>query len=138
MLEGQVRHAQRIASGSTNRSVGVRVLLARFWERALGGYSRDEKRNWVVRQEEVARLVRLGIHPDSLAGRLRLVLTIGCYGDFRFTRDILSTSLTPERLELAIEALMDLGAVCDCQVFRAVGQLPRGVLWHHPTEHGGG
>ncbi len=102
------------------------------------GYSRDEERDWVVRQDEVSRLVKLGIHPDSLAGRLRLVLTIGCYGDFRFTRDILSTSLRPDRLELAIEALVDLGAVCDCQVFHAVGQLPRCVLWHHPTRYGAG
>ncbi len=84
-----------------------------------------------MRQEEVSRLMRLGIHPDRLAGRLRLVLTIGCYGDFRFTRDILSTSGRLEQIEPAIQALLDLGARCDCEVFRAVGQLPRGVLWHH-------
>jgi hypothetical protein len=132
MLEWYVRRAEHVNSGITNRSAGVSVLLARLRERMVREYSRDEESDRVVRQEDTSRLVKLGIHSDSLAGRLRLVLTIGCYGDFRFTRDILSTSLRPERLELAIEALMDLGAVCDCQVFRAVGQLPRGVLWHHP------
>jgi hypothetical protein len=30
---------------------------------------------------------------------------------------------------------MDLGARCDCEVFHAVDQLPRGVLWHHPVVH---
>jgi hypothetical protein len=87
----------------------------------------------IVKQEELAQLMKLGIRPDSLAGRLRLVLTIGCYGDFRFTRDILSTSGKHEQIELAIEALIELGACCDCEVFRAVGQLPRGILWHHST-----
>lgn len=89
-----------------------------------------------MRQEDVAKLARLGIRPDGLAGRLRLVLTIGCYGDFRFTRDILSTSARPEQIDLAIEALEDLGARCDCQVFYALGQLPRGLLWHHPAAPG--
>ena len=89
-----------------------------------------------MRQEEVSRLVMLGIRPDSLAGRLRLVLIMGCYSDFRFTRDILSSSARPEKIELAIEALEALGAHCDCGVFRALGQLPRGVLWHHPTTPG--
>lgn len=85
----------------------------------------------IVRQVEMDRLAGLGIRSDGLAGRLRLVLAIGCYGDFRFTRDILSTSARPEQIELAVEALMDLGAHCDCQVFQALGQLPREVLWHH-------
>jgi hypothetical protein len=85
-----------------------------------------------MRQEEVARLLKLGIRPDGLAGRLRLVLTIGCYRDFRFTRDILSSSVKYEQMDGAIEALVHLGAHCDCEVFRAVGELPRGVLWHHP------
>jgi hypothetical protein len=78
-----------------------------------------------MRQEEVDRLTKLGIYPDMLAGRLRLVLTIGCYNDFRFTRDILCSGGRHEQ--------MDLGANCDCEVFRAVGQLPRGVLWHHSS-----
>jgi hypothetical protein len=85
----------------------------------------------IARQDEIARLAKLGISVDSLTGRLRLVLIIGCYGDFRFTRDILNTGAKPEQKELAIEALMDLGAQCDCQVFQALGQLPRGTLWHH-------
>jgi hypothetical protein len=84
------------------------------------------------------RLALLGIHPDGLAGRLRLVLTIGCYSDFRFTRDILSSSTKHEEIERAIEALIDLGALCDCEVFHALGQLPRGLLWHHPTAHEAG
>jgi len=84
-------------------------------------------------EAKVVRLGKLGIRPDSLAERLRLVLTIGCYGDFRFTRDILTSSARPEQIELAIQALVDLGANCDCGVFHAVGQPPRGVLWHHST-----
>jgi hypothetical protein len=92
------------------------------------------KGNMIVRQVEMDTLAGLGIRSDGLAGRLRLVLAIGCYGDFRFTRDILSTSARPEQIELAVEALMDLGAHCDCQV--ALGQLPRGVLWHHSTAPG--
>lgn len=83
--------------------------------------------------EQTARLSRLGIHPSGMAGRLRLVLTIGCYKDFRFTRDILSTGSKGEEIEMAIQALMDLGASCDCQVLHALGQPARGLLWHHPT-----
>ena len=55
-----------------------------------------------MRPEGLVRLARLGIRSDSLAGRLRLVLTIGCYADFRFTRDILSSSGKPEQVEQAI------------------------------------
>jgi hypothetical protein len=92
----------------------------------------------VMRQEELASLTILGVRPDGLAGRLRLVLTIGCYRDFRFTRDILSSSAAPEQIELVIEVLTGLGAHCDCEVFYAIGQLPRGVLWHHSTTPGAG
>jgi hypothetical protein len=63
------------------------------------------------------------------------VLTIGCYNDFRFTRDILSTGAASDQVELAIQALEDLGANCDCQVLQALGQPARGVLWHHPPAH---
>jgi len=101
----------------------------------LFGSSAERRRNGpgerVLRQEELDRLAALGVHSDSLAGRLRLVLTIGCYGDFRFTRDILSTGAAREQTGLAIQALEDLGATCDCQVIQVLGQLPRGVLWHH-------
>jgi hypothetical protein len=90
----------------------------------------------VLRQEDLGKLSALGIHPASLAGRLRLVLTIGCYGDFRFTKDILSSGAAREQSDLAIQALVGLGAQCDCEVLRALGQLPRGVLWHHPTVAG--
>jgi len=89
----------------------------------------------VLPPEELARLTALGIHPAGLAGRLRLVLTIGCYNDFRFTRDILKTGGAHEQAEKAIEALRGLGANCDCQVLQALGQPPRGVLWHHPAAH---
>lgn len=118
-------------------SLDAVVLMTRSWVRSLRGHSHVEKRDRIVRQAELARLMRLGIRPDSLAGRLRLVLPTGCYGDFRFTRDILSTSARREHTELAIQALIDLGARCDCEVFQAIGQLPRGVLWHHlSTEQG--
>ena len=100
----------------------------------LFGNSAERRRNGLgeraLRQEELERLTALGVHSDSLAGRLRLVLTIGCYGDFRFTRDILSTGAAREQ-GLAIQALEDLGATCDCQVIQVLGQLPRGILWHH-------
>lgn len=59
------------------------------------------------------------------------MLTVGCYGDFRFTRDILSTGAAHDRTEQTIEALVELGADCDCQVFQALGQSPRGLLWHN-------
>jgi hypothetical protein len=117
--------------------VSAAVVMARSWGRLLRGHEhsggRDNEKDRVMRQEEVAQLARLGIHPDRLAGRLRLVLTIGCYGDFRFTRDILSTGVKHKQIELAIQALVALGAHCDCGVFQAVGQLPRGVLGHHLT-----
>jgi hypothetical protein len=101
----------------------IRSLRANKGSAATGG---------VLRDEDLARLATLGIYPDRLAGRLRLVLTIGCYRDFRFTRDILSTGDCGDQIDLAIAALIALGAQCDCQVFKAVGQLPRSILWHHP------
>ncbi|MBF6611544.1 MAG: DUF2695 domain-containing protein [Chloroflexi bacterium] len=100
--------------------------------RAPGGHQRGGPEGRILRQEELDQLAALGIHPDSLAGRLRLVLTIGCYGDFRFTRDILSTGVARQHVASAIQALEELGASCDCEVLQALGQLPRGVLWHHP------
>src|SRR5687767_12873164 len=100
-----------------------------------GGKSPEER---VVRQEVLSQLFGLGIHPVMMAGRLRLVLTIGCYGDFRCTRDILSTGAVYEQSDLAIQALVKLGAHCDCEVLRALGQPPRGVLWHHPATPGTG
>ena len=107
------------------------------WRRALSTIKNERggvaERNKLLRQGKLARLDVLGVRPDGLTGRLRLVLTIGCYQDFRFTRDILSTSLSGEELEQAIEILSYLGAVCDCEVFRALGQPARGVLWHHPV-----
>lgn len=113
------------------------VLMGRSWVRSRRGHERgggrDSEKDRVMRREEVDRLARLGIYPDRLAGRLRLVLTIGCYGDFRFTRDILSTGVRHEQIELAIQALVALGARCDCGVFQAVGQLSWAVLGHHPT-----
>jgi hypothetical protein len=86
-----------------------------------------------LHRDELDRLAGLGIFPESLAGRLRLVLTIGCYRDFRFTRDILLTGSARDQVDRAIDALRELGASCDCQVLQAVGQQPRGLLWHHPT-----
>lgn len=106
------------------------------WKRAMAG-KRSERigaaeKYRLGRQAKVARLAALGVRPDGLTGRLRLVLTIGCYQDFRFTRDILSTTSSEEEIDQAIEVLNDLGANCDCEVFRALGQPARGVLWHHP------
>lgn len=105
--------------------------------RTLFDSSGERRRNLlgerVLRQEKLGRLAALGIHSDGLTGRLRLVLTIGCYGDFRFTRDILSTGAAREHADLAIQALEKLGATCDCQVIQVLGQLPRGILWHQLT-----
>ena len=67
---------------------------------------------------------------ERTKARLRLVLTIGCYRDFRFTRDILHTSSAREHADEAIKALQELGAHCDCEVLLALRELPRGVLWH--------
>jgi hypothetical protein len=98
--------------------------------RSSGGRLQNVPEERVLRQQELDRLLAMGIHPPSLAGRLRLVLTIGCYGDFRFTRDILCTGAAREQTDLAIQTLEELGANCDCEVFQAVGQPPLGVLWH--------
>src|SRR5437870_2516794 len=70
-----------------------------------GNQRRSSQEKLVLRQKELDQLLALGIHPEGLAGRLRLVLTIGCYHDFRFTRDILSTGAAYERADLAIKAL---------------------------------
>ncbi|MDQ6693540.1 MAG: DUF2695 domain-containing protein [Chloroflexota bacterium] len=99
--------------------------------RGRGRDRRDEEKKHARWQRQLSRLASLGVYPDALCGRLRLVMTIGCYGDFRFTRDILSTGAARENTDLAIDALEDLGAACDCQVLEALGQLPRGLLWHH-------
>jgi len=112
------------------------IAWAQAW--AASGHGDAEEKHRVLRQEELLPLTTLGIRPDALAGRLRLVLTIGCYRDFRFTRDILSSSVVPEQIASVIEALTRLGAHCDCEVFYAIGQLPRGVLWHHSTTPGAG
>ncbi len=96
-----------------------------------GRRPRDAQKKEAVQQRQLRRLALLGIQPDALAGRLRLVMTIGCYGDFRFTRDILGSGAAPSQVDLAIEALEDLGARCDCQVLQALGQPARGILWHH-------
>src|SRR6266550_5037838 len=107
------------------------IAWAQAW--AASGPKEAEESHRVLRREKLVPLTMLGVRPDGLAGRLRLVLTIGCYRDFRFTRDILSSSVAQEQIELAIDALIGLGAHCDCEVFHAIGHLPRGVLWHHST-----
>ena len=107
------------------------IAWAQAW--VSGGSKEAEENHRILRREELVSLSMLGVRPDGLAGRLRLVLTIGCYRDFRFTRDILSSSVAQEQIELAIDALIALGAQCDCEVFHAIGHLPRGVLWHHST-----
>ncbi len=84
----------------------------------------------VLTSAELTRLVALGINPMELAGRLRLVLPVGCARDFTQTRAILRTSAARDQLEAAIQALIDRGAHCDCAVFRAVGEPPRCALWH--------
>ncbi len=96
-----------------------------------GRRGRDAQNKDAMQQRQLRRLALLGIQPDALAGRLRLVMTIGCYGDFRFTRDILGTGEAPNLVDPAIEALEDLGAACDCQVLQVLRQDPRGLLWHH-------
>ena len=115
---------------STLSSSHDEVSNRSWWTRA--GDRRRHQRKQALQQLKLQRLELLGIHPDGLAGRLRLVLAVGCYSDFRFTRDILSSGAMQEQTEPAIEALIDLGARCDCEVFEALGQPPRSVLWHHP------
>jgi hypothetical protein len=80
---------------------------------------------------ELARLAALGIRPRDLAARLRLVLPVGCAHDFTQTRAILGTGHARDQVDPAIQALIAQGAHCDCEVFQALGESPRGVLWHH-------
>jgi hypothetical protein len=80
---------------------------------------------------ELARLAALGIRPLDLAARLRLVLPVGCAHDFTQTRVILDTGHARDQVDAAIQALIAQGAHCDCEVFQALGESPRGVLWHH-------
>ena len=117
----------------TNLLYGLTFLYrsARPWFGSTKERRRSAPTERVLRHEDLGRLAALGIHADGLTGRLRLVLPVGCYGDFRFTRDILSTGAAREETDLAIDVLMHLGASCDCQVIQVLGQLPRGILWHH-------
>ncbi|HEX8598236.1 MAG TPA: hypothetical protein VF952_06915 [Chloroflexia bacterium] len=123
-------YAEANAHLSTVSSGHDEVSNRGWWTRAAD--RRRHQRKQALQQLKLQRLELLGIHPDGLAGRLRLVLAVGCYSDFRFTRDILSSGAMQEQTEPAIEALIDLGARCDCEVFEALGQPPRSVLWHHP------
>jgi hypothetical protein len=77
-------------------------------------------------------LAAVGILPTVLAGRLRLVLPVGCAHDFTQTRSILQSGATGDQVEAAIAVLTARGAQCDCSVFQALGELPRCVLWHPP------
>jgi hypothetical protein len=79
---------------------------------------------------EKARLAALGIDPMALAGRLRLVLPIGCARDFTQTRAILLTGGAHVQVDAALQALQERGAQCDCAVFQALGEPPRCLLWH--------
>jgi hypothetical protein len=115
---------------------GVRAEAAQARRRGQGETIAEER--LPLNRRDLDRLSALGIHPEGLAGRLRLVLTIGCYRDFRFTRDILRTGSARDQVDQAIQALQELGANCDCQVLHAVGEQPRGLLWHHPARPGDG
>ena len=79
---------------------------------------------------ELTRLAALGVRPADLAARLRLVLPVGCARDFTQTRSILRTGSAEDQIEAAIQTLIEHGAHCDCEVFRALGEPPRCVLWH--------
>ena len=136
-MEGQSAKYMAKANDDTGRTRLIwragtsrqdKVVQGKWWAR-----STDRRWEQGLRQKKLDRLLALGIYPDRLAGRLRLVISIGCYGDFRFTLDILSSSLTNDKIDRAIDVLTDLGAHCDCGVFRAIGQVPRALLWHHPN-----
>lgn len=87
---------------------------------------------------ELARLAALGIRPAELTGRLRLVLPVGCAHDFTQTRAILLTGGARARVEGALQALTARGAHCDCEVFAALNEPPRCLLWHQrPRPHEG-
>jgi hypothetical protein len=87
---------------------------------------------------ELARLAALGIHPVELLGRLRLVLPVGCARDFTQTRAILLTGGARAQIDAAIGALIARGAHCDCEVFQALNEPPRCLLWHQrPRPQGG-
>ena len=104
--------------------------MRRWWRRLGDTPRRAEPGVVALTAAERARLAALGIQPLELAARLRLVLPVGCARDFTQTRAILRTGRGCGEVEAAIQALVERGAHCDCAVFQALGEPPRGVLWH--------
>jgi hypothetical protein len=109
-----------------------------WWRKWAAGRRPPEGGVPALTTVELARLAALGIRPTELTGRLRLVLPVGCAQDFTATRAILLTGSASARVEGALQALIARGAHCDCEVFAALNEPPRCLLWHqHPRPHGG-
>jgi hypothetical protein len=109
-----------------------------WWRKWLPERSPPEPGVPALTAAEVARLAALGIHPGELTGRLRLVLPVGCARDFTQTRAILRTGSARDQVDAAIQALIARGAHCDCEVFQALNEPPRCLLWHQrPRPQGG-
>ena len=103
-----------------------------WWRTAAPAARRRDTTQPRLTPAELTRLAALGIRPPDLAARLRLVLPVGCAHDFTQTRAILRTGPgAQDQIEAAIQALIEHGAHCDCEVFQALGEPPRCVLWHH-------
>ena len=112
--------------------------MAPWWRRWAQGPRPPEPGAPALTAAEVARLAALGIRPVELTGRLRLVLPVGCARDFTQTRAILLTGSARAQVDAAIQALVARGAHCDCEVFQALNEPPRCLLWHQrPRPQGG-
>lgn len=112
--------------------------MAPWWRRWARGPRPPEAGVPALAAAEVTRLAALGIRPVELTGRLRLVLPIGCARDFTQTRAILRTGSARAQVDAAIQALVARGAHCDCEVFQALNEPPRCLLWHQrPRPQGG-
>src|SRR5690349_20699997 len=107
--------------------------MPRWWSKPAARVGRLGAAIPPLSPPEWARLAALGIRPMELAGRLRLVLLVGCGRDFTQTRALLRTAGKRDQVEAAIQALMEREAHCDCEVFQALGEPPSCVLWHQPA-----
>ena len=119
-----------------HRHQGGEGGMPSWWRKWAPGPRSAEPGVAALTTAEMARLAALGIRPMELTGRLRLVLPVGCARDFTQTRAILLTGGARDQVEAAIQVLIARGAHCDCEVFQALNEPPRCLLWHQRPQGG--